>query len=143
MVLWFIFRVAESPRAEEQRSTLPQKTDKPEPVDTSEAEALFEAYLSDQDKAGRDFRGRTVNLLGVVSRTGWSQDKKAGLFIKLGTARPALVITAWFDMKHEKAVLFLPKGLTVRVEGKVGDVGVNKERGEVFVSLDECLLVPM
>ena len=59
----------------------------------------------------------------------------------LNCAAMSIVVTAWFDKKHEKAVLGLPKGRSVHVQGKVGDVGVDKNRGEVFLSLDECMLV--
>jgi len=80
-------------------------------------------------------------LGGIVHTAKWSPDKKEGLFVVLETGAKAFVVTAWFDKMHEKAVLELPKGRTVRVQGKVGDVGVDKKRGEVFVSLDECMLV--
>jgi hypothetical protein len=51
------------------------------------------------------------------------------------------VVTAWFDKRHEKQILGLRKGEIVRVAGKVGDVAVMKNRGEVFVSLDECVTI--
>jgi hypothetical protein len=122
-------------------STLPPKTENPEQPETVNAVDLCKAYLSDQGKAGRKYRGKTVELRGIVHTAKWSPDKEEGLFVVLETGTRGFVVTAWFDKKHEKAVLGLPKGRSVHVQGKVGDVAVDKKRGEVFVSLDECMLV--
>jgi hypothetical protein len=121
--------------------TIPVKTDQPKRVETLNAPALRKAYLSDQAKATRRYRGRTVELGGTVSAANWSPDKNEGLFVVLKTGTKGFVVTAWFDKEHEKAVLELQKGRTVRVQGKVGDVGLIKKSGEIFVSLDECVFV--
>jgi hypothetical protein len=110
-------------------------------IENINATDLCKTYLADQPAAERTYRGRTVELSGVVYAAEWSPNKEEGLFVILETGINQFVVTAWFDKRHEKQILGLRKGEIVRVAGKVGDVAVMKNRGEVFVSLDECVTI--
>ena len=123
------------------QSTRPSKTQKQDEVENVNVVGLCKNYLADKSAADRKYRGKTVELSGTVHTAKWSPNKEEGLFVVLETGTKEFVVTAWFDKKHEKEVLGFQKGQVLRVRGKIGDVTIIKKRGEVFVSLDECVRV--
>ena len=104
-------------------------------------EDLCKAYLADQTQAARDYRGKSFQADGIVRATKWSPDKEEGLFVVLETSVKTNVVTGWFDKKDQKAVLALRDGQRAVIRGKIGDVVVIKEREEVVVTLEKCVIV--
>jgi hypothetical protein len=102
---------------------------------------LCNSYLADNKAAHRKYRGQPVEWTGKVHAAEWSPSKEEGLFIVLDTGKKEFVVTAWFDKSHERDVLALQKTQTIRVIGYVGKVSVIKDRGEVSVALDDCIIL--
>lgn len=118
----------------------PQKTKlPPNAVEVVDAEALCRAAIADKAAMENKYRGKTIEVSGVVGMTGVNTTD--GPFGVLQTPVKEFLLTPWFDRSLEKTVLNLVKGQTISVRGKNPHFTVDKGSGEVWLRLDDCVIV--
>ena len=107
----------------------PKKSEKQEAISISAAE-LFKNYKEDKDKADTDYKGKFLNVEGVIHDINKDIDGKP--YLTLNTDDQFAKVQCFFD--KATSIESLKKGQTVKVNGKTLGLMFN-------VILKECKLV--